>query len=139
MRIDGQLISQERLITLWEQLRPHAKALEETTTFEIITALAFMDFAEADIDWAMLEVGLGGRLDATNVVQSQARAITSLSHEHTDLLGHTLSLIAFEKAGIIKSGVPVVVGPQAPEAMAVIEDVANQAGAKLWRVDRLAL
>ncbi len=135
IRIDGQLISQERLISLWEQLRPHAKALEETTTFEIITALAFMDFAAADVDWAVLEVGLGGRLDATNVVQSQACAITSLSHEHTDLLGHTLSLIAFEKAGIIKSGVPVVVGPQAPEAMAVIEDVANQAGAKLWCVD----
>lgn len=135
MRIDGQLISQERLIALWEQLRPHAKALNETTTFEIITALAFMDFAEADVDWAVLEVGLGGRLDATNVVQSQACAITSLSHEHTDLLGHTLSLIAFEKAGIIKSGAPVVVGPQVPEAMAVIEDVANEVGARLWRVD----
>ena len=136
MRINGQLISQEHLIALWEQLRPHAKALGETTTFEIITALAFMDFAEAEVDWAVLEVGLGGRLDATNVVQSQACAITSLSHEHTDLLGHTLSLIAFEKAGIIKSGVPVVVGPQAPDAMAVIEDVANQAGAKLWCVGK---
>ncbi len=134
MRVDGQLISQERLVELWEQLRPHAKALSQTTTFEIITALAFMHFAEPKVDWAVLEVGLGGRLDATNVVQSQACAITSLSYEHTDLLGHTLSLIAFEKAGIIKSDVPVVVGPQAPEAMAVIEDVANQAGASLWRV-----
>jgi len=135
MRIDGQLISQERLVELWERLRPHAKALERTTTFEIITALAFMHFTEPVVDWAVLEVGLGGRLDATNVVHPRACAITSLSYEHTDLLGHTLSLIAFEKAGIIKSGVPVVVGPQSPEAMSVIEDVAQQAGARLWRVD----
>ncbi|HEY51853.1 MAG TPA: bifunctional folylpolyglutamate synthase/dihydrofolate synthase [Caldilineae bacterium] len=134
MRIDGQLISQERLVKLWERLRPHAKALEQTTTFEIITALAFMHFVEPTVDWAVLEVGLGGRLDATNVVHPRACAITSLSYEHTDLLGHTLSLIAFEKAGIIKAGVPVVVGPQAPEAMAVIEDIAHQAGARLWRV-----
>lgn len=134
MRVNGQLVSQERLVELWEWLRPHAKALERTTTFEIITALAFMHFAEATVDWSVLEVGLGGRLDATNVVHPRACAITSLSYEHTDLLGHTLSLIAFEKAGIIKSGVPVVVGPQAPEAMSVIEDVAHQAGARLWRV-----
>ena len=134
MRVNGQLISQERLVELWERLRPHAKALEQTTTFEIITALAFMHFAEPVVDWAVLEVGLGGRLDATNVVQSQACAITSLSYEHTDLLGHTLSLIAFEKAGIIKKDVPVVVGPQSSEAMAVIEDVASEVGTRLWRV-----
>ncbi|NOX62396.1 MAG: bifunctional folylpolyglutamate synthase/dihydrofolate synthase [Chloroflexi bacterium] len=135
MRIDGEMISRERLAELWLQARPVVKALERTTTFEIITLLAFLHFAQAAVDWAVLEVGLGGRLDATNVIHPEACAITSLSHDHTDLLGHTLSLIAFEKAGIIKPGAPVVVGPQAPEAMAVIEDVAEETNAQIWRVD----
>ena len=134
MRLDGELIPRQRLAALWEQIRLPVKAMERTTTFEIITLLAFMYFAQEEVDWAVLEVGLGGRLDATNVVQPQACAITSLSYEHTDLLGHTLSLIAFEKAGIIKPGVPVVVGPQAPEALAVIESVAEETGADLWQV-----
>ncbi|MCP4164460.1 MAG: bifunctional folylpolyglutamate synthase/dihydrofolate synthase [Chloroflexi bacterium] len=134
MRIDGELITQEQLIELWGHVRPIVRSLERTTTFEIITALAFMHFSRSHVGWAVMEVGLGGRLDATNVIQSQACAITSLSFEHTDLLGHTLSLIAFEKAGIIKYGNPVVVGPQAPEAISVIEDVAEQTGAKLWHV-----
>ncbi len=134
MRIDGELITQEQLIELWSHVRPVVRSLERTTTFEIITALAFMHFSRSHVSWAVMEVGLGGRLDATNVIQSQACAITSLSYDHTDLLGHTLSLIAFEKAGIIKYGNPVVVGPQAPEAISVIEDVAEQTGAKLWHV-----
>ena len=135
MRIDGEMIARERLSELWLQARPTVKALERTTTFEIITLLAFLHFAQEPVDWAVLEVGLGGRLDATNVIHPRACAITSLSYDHTDLLGHTLSLIAFEKAGIIKPDVPVVVGPQAPEAMVVIEDVAQETGAHLWRVD----
>lgn len=135
IRVDGDLISREDVVRLWEQIRPQVDALHATTTFEIITALAFEHFRQKEIDWAVLEVGLGGRLDATNVVTPAACAITPLSYEHTDLLGHTLSLIAFEKAGIIKPGVPVIVGPQTPEAMAVIEEVAAQAGAELCRVE----
>lgn len=134
IRIDGRLIPHERLVELWEILRPHVDAFDHTTTFEIITTLAFMHFADPPVDWAVLEVGLGGRLDATNIIEPRACAITTLTHEHTDLLGHTLSLIAFEKAGIIKPGVPVVVGPQVQEAMQVIEDVAEETGARLWRV-----
>ena len=136
IRVDAELIPRQRLVDLWAELRPHAEALPHTTTFEIITALAFMAFARAQIDWGVLEVGLGGRLDATNVVHPQACAITSLSYEHTDLLGHTLSLIAFEKAGIIKPGVSVIVGPQEPEALAVINDVAHETGAQTWQVGR---
>lgn len=136
IRVDAELIPRYRLVELWQQLRPHAEALPHTTTFEIITALAFMYFAQSQIDWGVLEVGLGGRLDATNVVHPQACAITTLSYEHTDLLGHTLSLIAFEKAGIIKRGVPVMVGLQEPEALAVIEDVAREAGGRVWLVGR---
>ncbi len=135
LRINGTLISQDDLVSLWEEIRPLVESLHRTTTFEIITALAFLYFSRPPVDWAVLEVGLGGRLDATNVVHPRACAITPLSYEHTDLLGHTLSLIAFEKAGIIKPEVPVVVGPQAPEAMSVIESVAAETGVQLWRVD----
>lgn len=135
IRLDGQLIPQERLVELWEQVRPHAEALTHTTAFEIITALAFLYFQQEHVDWAVIEVGLGGRLDATNLVHPRVCAITPLSFEHTDLLGHTLSLIAAEKAGIIKPGAPVVSGPQQPEAMTVIARTAAQVGAPLWTAD----
>lgn len=135
VRLDGKLISRERVVELWEQIRPHAEALSQTTAFEIITALAFLEFSQQQVDWAVIEVGLGGRLDATNVIHPRACAITPLSYEHTDLLGNTLSLIAAEKAGIIKPGIPVVSGPQEPEAMTVIAAAAATVGAPLWRVD----
>ena len=134
LRIDGQLISRARLIALWEQVRPVAKSLPRTTTFEIITLLAFLYFSQEPVDWAVLEVGLGGRLDATNVVTPAACAITALSLEHTDLLGDTISAIAEEKAGIIKPGAPVVTGPQPSAAMAVIQRTATDVGAPLVRV-----
>ena len=134
MRIDGAFISREQLIALWEELKPVIAALPRTTTFEIITALAFMHFARSSVDWAVIEVGLGGRLDATNVITPKACAITALSLEHTDLLGDTIVAIAGEKAGVIKPGAPVVTGPQPPDAMAVIEEAAEDAGAPLIRV-----
>jgi dihydrofolate synthase/folylpolyglutamate synthase len=134
LRIDGQLIPRQRLVDLWEQARPVVKSLPRTTTFEIITLLAFMYFAQEQVDWAVLEVGLGGRLDATNIISPAACAITALSLEHTDLLGDTIAAIAAEKAGIIKPGAPVVTGPQPPEAMAVIERTARETGVPLIRV-----
>ena len=134
LRIDGALIPREKLIALWEELKPVIARLPRTTTFEIITALAFMHFARAAVDWAVIEVGLGGRLDATNVITPRACAITALSLEHTDLLGNDIAAIAGEKAGVIKPGVPVVTGPQPPEAMAVIQQAAARADAPLIRV-----
>ena len=131
LRIDGALITRQRLIDLWEQARPVVKSLPGTTTFEIITLLAFMHFAGPPVDWAVLEVGLGGRLDATNVITPSACAITALSLEHTDLLGDNIADIAAEKAGIIKPGAPVVTGPQPPEAMAVIRQTARKVGVPL--------
>ncbi len=131
IRLNGRLIPIHHLVELLEQCKPALETEPERTTFETITALAFVYFAENHVDWAVLEVGLGGRLDATNVVQSAACAITSLSYDHTDLLGHTLSLIAWEKAGIIKPGVPVISAPQADEAMRVIVDVCRATGARL--------
>ncbi len=134
LRIDGELISRQRLTDLWRQARPEVESLPGTTTFEIITLLAFLHFAAPPVDWAVLEVGLGGRLDATNVVTPSACAITALSLEHTDLLGDNIVDIAAEKAGIIKPGAPVVTGPQPPEAMTVIRQAAREAGAPLVRV-----
>lgn len=131
IRLNGQLIPIPHLIELLERCKPALEAEPERTTFETITALAFVYFAESHVDWAVLEVGLGGRLDATNVVRSTVCAITSLSYDHTELLGHTLSLIAWEKAGIIKPGVPVISAPQPDEAMRVIVDVCRTRGARL--------
>ena len=131
IRYRGGLMSKAQLVDLLERCRPAIDATPDITAFEVMTALAFQFFAEQGVDWAVLEVGLGGRLDATNVVHPAVCAITSLSYDHMELLGHTLSLIAFEKAGIIKAGVPVVSAPQEPEAMAVIQRVSQDIGARL--------
>jgi dihydrofolate synthase/folylpolyglutamate synthase len=105
-------------------------ALESPPTFfEGATAIAFVLFAEAGVDLAVLEVGLGGRLDATNVVTPVAAAITSIDFDHQAQLGSTIAAIAREKAGVIKPGIPVVCGPLLPEAEQVIRDASNAAGA----------
>ncbi len=136
IRVDGRLIERAEVVALAERLRPVVEGIEGITTFEIMTAMAFLHFVEREVDFAVLEVGLGGRLDATNVVTPLVSVITSLSYDHTHVLGHTLAQIAREKAGIIKRGVPVVSAPQAPEAMAVIEEVCRERGAELVVVGR---
>lgn len=124
IQVGMQQIPAEDLAALIEEIKPHVAAVPGTTTFEIMTALAFMYFARKQVDVAVFEVGLGGRLDATNVVTPLVSVITSLSYEHTSILGETLAEIAGEKAGIIKPGVPVVVAPQQEEALLVIEQIA---------------
>ncbi len=101
------------------------------TTFEITTALGFLYFARQNVDAAVIEVGLGGRLDATNVITPRVSVITSLSYDHTAVLGDTLAKIAAEKAGIIKPGVPVVSAPQKQEALQVLERTAAERHAEL--------
>jgi dihydrofolate synthase/folylpolyglutamate synthase len=101
------------------------------TAFELVTALALRAFADAGVDIAVVEVGLGGRLDATNVVVPRVAAITAVSLDHTAILGDTLEQIAGEKAGVIKPGRPVVVGPQQPAALAAIAEIAEQRGSQL--------
>lgn len=134
IRVGGVLMTKADLVALLDRCKPAIEAVPDITAFEVMTALAFQYFAEQKVDWAVLEVGLGGRLDATNVVHPAVCAITSLSYDHVELLGHTLSLIAFEKAGIIKPGVPVVSAPQEPEAMAVIQRVCADTGVQLVTV-----
>ncbi len=129
IRLGTDLMSKTELVDLLERCKPALEATPGITAFEVMTAMAFQYFAEHGVDWAVVEVGLGGRLDATNVVHPAVCAITSLSYDHVELLGHTLSLIAFEKAGIIKQGVPVVSAPQEEEAMAVIRRVVKDTGA----------
>ena len=114
IQVDGAYIPREAVAEIVERMRASVPAHPGITTFELTTALAFLYFAEANVDVAVLEVGLGGRLDATNIVLPRVAVITSLSYDHVGLLGHTLGEIAGEKAGIIKPGVPVVVAPQQP-------------------------
>ena len=131
IQVDGAYIPREAVAEIVERMRASVPAHPGITTFELTTALAFLYFAEANVDVAVLEVGLGGRLDATNIVLPRVAVITSLSYDHVGLLGHTLGEIAGEKAGIIKPGVPVVTAPQQPEAMAVVERIAAERGAPL--------
>ena len=131
IRLNGALMSRHDLVEMLELSRPAIEATHGITAFEIMTALAFVYFAERGVEWAVLEVGLGGRLDATNVIHPAVGSITSLSYDHVELLGHTLSLIAWEKAGIIKPDVPIVSAPQEPEAMGVIRRVCADTGARL--------
>ncbi|MGI4808953.1 MAG: bifunctional folylpolyglutamate synthase/dihydrofolate synthase, partial [Janthinobacterium lividum] len=112
-RIAGELVSDAALAEALETIE-RENAGEAITVFEVITAAAFQLFAATPADLCVLEVGLGGRGDATNVIVPQACAITSISLDHCDLLGDTLAAIAAEKAGIIKPGVPVVTGAQDP-------------------------
>jgi dihydrofolate synthase/folylpolyglutamate synthase len=136
IQVDGQLIAPEDLVETVAEIRPAVAAIPGLTAFELITATAFVYFARRQVDFAVIEVGLGGRLDATNVITPLVSAITSLSYDHMHLLGNSLAEIAGEKAGIIKVGVPVVSAPQQPEALAVIERVAAERGAPLWVIGR---
>lgn len=136
IRVDGQLIAPQDVVRLLAQCQPAIEAVPGITTFEIMTVLALLHFAQQQVDWVVLEVGLGGRLDATNVVTPAVSVITPISFEHTALLGDTLAKIAREKAGIIKPGVPVVVAPQEAEALAVFQEIAAAQGARLVQVGR---
>jgi dihydrofolate synthase / folylpolyglutamate synthase len=133
IRLNGRPIDEEVLIALLEECE-RANGDAPITFFEITTATAFLAFARTPADVVLLETGLGGRLDATNVIRRPAvTAITPISLDHQAFLGDTISKIAGEKAGILKSGVPIVIGPQPQEAEAVIETHAEQRGAPLHR------
>ncbi len=144
MQLDGQAIAPDDLASLTTQLRPLFDSMPGITTFEITTALAHQWFALHDADFAVFEVGLGGRLDATNVLYPNVCAITSISYDHTQLLGRTLPEIAEEKAGIIKPGVPLISAPQDPSVLERIAAIASERGARLrvagrdWRYTRTA-
>ncbi len=120
IRVNGEMISKEAVVTFFEKFNEQFKVIEPSF-FEMTTALAFYHFASQKVDIAIVEVGLGGRLDATNIIHPQLCIITNISLDHTQLLGDTLAKIAGEKAGIIKEGVPVVIGKRQAETLPVFE------------------
>lgn len=136
-RICGCEVEEAQLAQVLSALRPHVEALQAEDAarapsfFDVITAAAFLLFKEAGVKRVILEVGLGGRLDSTNVVNAAVACITSIELEHTDRLGDTLAKIAAEKAGIIKPGQPVVVGALPREALDVVCEEARRQGARL--------
>lgn len=136
IQVDGEPISHEQMIELVEEIKPAVARIPKLTTFEITTALGLLAFARNDVTAAVVEVGLGGRLDATNIVTPRVSVITSLSYDHMAVLGDTLARIAGEKAGIIKEGVPVVSAPQPDEALEVLERVAKEKGCPFVLVGR---
>ncbi|HJU14893.1 MAG TPA: folylpolyglutamate synthase/dihydrofolate synthase family protein [Stellaceae bacterium] len=136
IRLAGALIEEEALTALLEECE-HANGEAPITFFEITTAAAFLAFARIPADVVLLETGLGGRLDATNLVRRPAAtAITPISFDHQAFLGNTIAAIAGEKAGILKPGAPAVIAPQPAEAEAVIADRAAAIGAPLYRWGR---
>lgn len=134
IRINGRPIALDALADAEARLRPEVERLE-ATFFEATTALAFLCFAEAGVDLAVVEVGLGGRLDSTNVVDPLATAVTNVALDHTEYLGESLEEIAWEKAGIFKPGVPAVVGETAPGPRETLRRRAAEVGAPLTEVD----
>ena len=139
VQVDRVPLTDAEIVAFVEELRPRADRLAERdadlapTFFEYMTAMAFLHFARHRCDVAIYEVGLGGRLDATNVLQPSASVITSIGLDHCEFLGDTLAQIAAEKAGIIKPGVPVIVGRVPAEAAGVIRDMATQrAATAIW-------
>jgi dihydrofolate synthase/folylpolyglutamate synthase len=136
IRIGGVPVSNERIATLTEQvLRRQPSLSNPVTFFEFTTALAFAAFAQAGVDLAVIEVGLGGRFDATNIVTPLVAVITTVHYDHQAHLGDTLARIAFEKAGVIKPTVPVVCGLREDEPLRVIQKTARDRGAPLTRLD----
>ncbi len=128
IRIDTHQIELTEVVELFDLIRPHAEALR-ATFFEVTTAMALLSFVRHGMQWAVLECGMGGRLDATNIVTPDVSVITPVALDHTRHLGTTLAQVAMEKGGIIKPGVPVVMAAQEDEAAAVLTRRARQQGA----------
>ena len=131
IRINGEMIAEEAVCEFVELAQPIIAELQPSF-FEITTAMAFRYFAQQEVDVAVIEVGLGGRLDCTNIINPEISIITNISIDHTDLLGATLPEIAREKAGVIKSGCPAVIGERQPEVAQVFIDKAEEVGAPLY-------
>ncbi|WP_276868188.1 bifunctional folylpolyglutamate synthase/dihydrofolate synthase [Bacteroides heparinolyticus] len=131
VRVNGQPIPEEYVIRFVEEERCFFEPLHPSF-FELTTAMAFRYFADVEIDVAVIEVGLGGRLDCTNIIRPDLCIITNISLDHTQFLGNTLPQIAREKAGIIKSGIPVVIGETTPETKSVFQKRAGEVNAPIY-------
>lgn len=133
-RINDQEVSAERMLSVFEKIRATLDETQLPTFFEVTTAMAFLYFAEEQVDWVIAETGMGGRLDATNVIDPEVCAITNVAFDHQEFLGQTLTLIAREKAGIIKEGVPLVTGATQPVVQGVLKTTCMRKKAPLYRL-----
>lgn len=142
IQVNRRILHEDQILSYVRELEPLARKVAEEdpelhpSFFEFMTAMAFLHFQREAVDVAMVEVGLGGRLDATNVLMPEVSVITSIGLDHCEILGDTLAKIAREKAGIIKPGVPVVAGWLADEAMAEIRSICEERGCALWEVKK---
>lgn len=134
--IDGVPITDEAVVEGYRTVTAASRNTRQPTFFEITTAMALDAFAKSEVDWAIIETGMGGRLDATNVVHPELSIITNISLEHQEYLGDNIGTIAREKGGIIKAGKPVVAGAEQEEARQVIGQIARDAGAPLYCLGR---
>ena len=134
IKVDGEDISDADIVRLYRRVCRALPGGREPTFFEFTTAMALDEFGRQNVDWAVIETGMGGRLDATNVLTPELSIITNVSLEHREYLGHSLPAIAFEKAGIIKRRRPVVTGVRQASAFAVVEQTARKKSAPVYRL-----
>ncbi|MCC6263181.1 MAG: bifunctional folylpolyglutamate synthase/dihydrofolate synthase [Bryobacterales bacterium] len=146
IRIDGADLSRAAFVEVFREVHEKAEAMVargeldlHPTYFETVTAMGFLAFARARVDWAVVEVGLGGRLDATNVLASALSVVTPIDYDHEAILGNSIEAIAAEKAGILKAGVPALFSTQRAEALAVLEAKAREVGAETFRSEQWAI
>ncbi|MDP3111026.1 MAG: folylpolyglutamate synthase/dihydrofolate synthase family protein, partial [Thermodesulfovibrionales bacterium] len=143
IRVNNEQITESEVVELADEIKLKVESLKlevknskfgtfEPTFFEVVTVMGFIYFERENIDWAVIETGMGGRLDATNVLMPEVSVITSISYDHKDFLGETISAIAEEKAGIIKNRIPVVTSEQEPAVMDVIKKKAAEKGSGLF-------
>lgn len=132
--INNHPIRDESVVSLYEAVKDVHYGTREPTFFEFATAMALYEFARQNVDWAVIETGMGGRLDATNIIKPSLSIISNLSVEHKTYLGNTIARIAHEKGGIIKQGKPVVTGVRQKTAISVIENIADSKSAPLYRL-----
>lgn len=135
IKVNGEMVSEEFVILFTERIRPRIEEIEPSF-FEITVAMAFEYFAQQEVDIAIIETGLGGRLDSTNVIVPELSIITNIGWDHMNLLGNSLEEIAAEKAGIIKEKIPVVVGEVIPETISIFEETAYEKNAPLSIAER---
>lgn len=136
IKINGIEIGEDDVVSLTEKLIPLIEKIQPSF-FEVTVAMAFAYFAEQEVDIAIIETGLGGLLDSTNIITPELSIITNISYDHTNLLGNTLEKIAFQKAGIIKASIPVVIGETHPESEAVFRDMATSQQSNITFADQV--
>ncbi|MDT8380313.1 MAG: folylpolyglutamate synthase/dihydrofolate synthase family protein [Desulfotignum sp.] len=131
--INGQEISDADVVDAYEAVNAADIGERNATFFEIATAMAFYHFARENVDWAVIETGMGGRFDATNIIEPSVGVITNLSIEHTQYLGTTIQALAMEKGGIIKSGIPLVTSVHQPSGIRILKQIAREKNAPLYQ------